>query len=116
MRVIAQAAIGLLGVVLGGGGSAAAGTSVTLELDGPQDAIVAYACDFTEGGHAEGRVTPPWSNTWAAEGAHCRFEHIVGRREVSVHLRARGSRARVSTSGRGSTVSLSIGRLPANGS
>lgn len=109
MRGLTPATIIVCGLV-GAGAAAGGDRSVSLTVEGGQDAIVAYTCDFTDGGQAEGRVSPRWSNSWAAEGARCRFEQVVGERNVTIRLTAGGAQSTVSTSGRGSTVVLSIGR------
>lgn len=114
MRGVYLGFVALAGVACAPG-PADAGAGLTLRIDGGQDAIVAYHCDFTDGGHAEGSVTPPWSDSWAAEGARCDVEQVVGQRAVTVQLLSDGSRATVSTAGRGSSVRLTIGRQPPNG-
>lgn len=89
--------------------------TVSIAFSGSPDAIVAYECDFTDGGNADGRATPPWSGTWPTAGLRCRFEHVVGQRSVTIDLRAKGSRATVSMAGRGSSATLSVGRQPEGG-
>jgi hypothetical protein len=87
-------------------------STVRVSVSGSTDAIVAYECDFTDGGNADGQVTPPWSARWPAKGVRCRFEHVVGRPSVTIDLRADGSHSTVLMSGRGSTVTLTAGRQP----